>query len=35
VIPEIIHAARADYRMYCGPCAETEFSIRPDVLYFK
>jgi FkbM family methyltransferase len=35
VIPEIIHAARADYRMFCGPCAETEFSIRPDVLYFK
>jgi FkbM family methyltransferase len=35
VIPEIIHAARADYQMHCGPCAETEFSIRPDVLYFK
>ena len=35
VIPEIIHAARADYQMQCGPCAETDFSIRPDVLYFK
>jgi FkbM family methyltransferase len=35
VIPEIIHAARADYQMACGPCAETEHSVRPDVLYFK
>jgi len=35
VIPEIIHAARADYQMACGPCSETEHSIRPDVLYFK
>jgi FkbM family methyltransferase len=35
VIPEIIRAARGDYQMQCGPCAETEFSIRPDVLYFK
>ena len=35
VIPEIIRSARSDYKMYCGPCAETEFSIRPDVLYFK
>ena len=35
VIPAIIRAARADYQMQCGPCAETDFSIRPDVLYFK
>jgi FkbM family methyltransferase len=35
VIPEIIRSARADYQMRCGPCAETEHSIRPDVLYFK
>ena len=35
VIPEIIYAARGDYQMQCGPCAETEFSVRPDVLYFK
>ena len=35
VIPEIIRAARADYQMQCGPCAEANFSIRPDVLYFK
>ena len=34
-IPEIVRAARPDYRMQCGPCAETEHSIRPDVLYFK
>ena len=35
VIPEIIRAARPDYRMECGPCAEAEYSVRPDVLYFK
>ncbi len=35
VIPELIRAARPDYRMQCGPCAETEHSLRPDVLYFK
>lgn len=35
VIPEIIRSARPDYQMACGPCAETEHSIRPDVLYFK
>ena len=31
----IIRSARADYQMRCGPCSETEHSIRPDVLYFK
>jgi FkbM family methyltransferase len=35
VIPEIIRSARPDYQMRCGPCSETEHSIRPDVLYFK
>jgi FkbM family methyltransferase len=35
VIPEVIRASRPDYQMYCGPCAETNFSVRPDVLYFK
>jgi FkbM family methyltransferase len=35
LIPEIVHAARPDYQMQCGPCSETEHSIRPDVLYFK
>lgn len=35
VIPEIIRTARPDYAMQCGPCAKSEYSIRPDVLYFK
>jgi len=35
VIPELIRAARSDYQMQCGPCSETDHSIRPDVLYFK
>jgi len=35
LIPEIIRSERPDYQMQCGPCAETDFSIRPDVLYFK
>jgi FkbM family methyltransferase len=35
LIPEIIRSERSDYQMQCGPCAETDFSIRPDVLYFK
>jgi FkbM family methyltransferase len=35
IIPEIIRAARPDYQMQCGPCAETDHSLRPDVLYFK
>jgi FkbM family methyltransferase len=35
LIPEIVRAARPDYQMQCGPCSETEHSIRPDVLYFK
>jgi len=35
LISEIIRSERPDYQMQCGPCAETNFSIRPDVLYFK
>jgi FkbM family methyltransferase len=35
VIPEIIRATRSDYQMQCGPCAETQHSVRPDILYFK
>jgi FkbM family methyltransferase len=35
VIPELVRAARPDYQMECGPCSETEHTIRPDVLYFK
>jgi len=34
-IMELIRSARPDYQMACGPCSETEHSIRPDVLYFK
>jgi FkbM family methyltransferase len=35
LIPEIVRSSRPDYQMQCGPCSETEHSIRPDVLYFK
>jgi FkbM family methyltransferase len=35
VIPEIIRATRSDYKMECGPCAEANGRIRPDVLYFR
>jgi FkbM family methyltransferase len=35
VIPTLIRAARADYVMQCGPCAEANNGVRPDVLYFK
>jgi len=34
VIPEKIRAIRADYRMECGPCAEANWGVRPDILYF-
>jgi FkbM family methyltransferase len=35
LIPQIIRKARPDYQMTCGPCAEADYLIRPDVLYFK
>jgi len=35
IIPELIRAARPDYQMACGPCAESNHGVRPDVLYFK
>lgn len=35
LIPEIIRSERPDYQMQCGPCAESEHSVRPDILYFK
>jgi len=35
VIPALIRAARSDYQMQCGPCAEAGHALRPDVLYFK
>jgi FkbM family methyltransferase len=34
LIPARIRAARADYRMECGPCAEANRGVRPDILYF-
>lgn len=34
LIPARIHAARPDYRMECGPCAEANWGVRPDILYF-
>jgi FkbM family methyltransferase len=33
-IPELVRRASAGYRMECGPCAETRFAVRPDILYF-
>lgn len=35
VIPQIIRQTRPDYKMECGPCAEANGHIRPDVLYFR
>lgn len=34
-IPAVIRQARGDYQMTCGPCSEYNWSIRPDVLYFR
>ncbi|HUQ95420.1 MAG TPA: FkbM family methyltransferase, partial [Bryobacteraceae bacterium] len=33
-LPEIIRTTEAQYKMDCGPCAEANYGIRPDVLYF-
>ena len=33
-MPQIIRQAWPGYKMECGPCAEANGSIRPDVLYF-
>ena len=34
-IPELVRKAWPDYKMECGPCAETKDGrVRPDVLYF-
>ncbi|MCC6391167.1 MAG: FkbM family methyltransferase [Bryobacterales bacterium] len=33
-IPEVIHAAYPEYKSACGPCAEANHGVRPDVLYF-
>lgn len=34
LIPEKIRSLRADYQMECGPCAEANWGVRPDILYF-
>jgi methyltransferase FkbM-like protein len=34
-MPAIIREAWPQYRMECGPCAETRGHVRPDVLYFQ
>jgi FkbM family methyltransferase len=34
-IPQIVMAARPDYTMQCGPCAEANGHIRPDILWFR
>ena len=34
VIPRVVREAWPDYRMECGPCAEANLGVRPDVLYF-
>jgi FkbM family methyltransferase len=33
-MPQIIRQAWAGYQMECGPCAEANGHVRPDVLYF-
>lgn len=34
LVPAKVTAARNDYKMTCGPCAEISFGVRPDILYF-
>ncbi len=34
-IPPLILSTRPDYKMFCGPCAEGDHAIHPDVLYFR
>lgn len=33
-IPLLVRAAWSGYRMECGPCADVQTYVRPDVLYF-
>jgi hypothetical protein len=33
-IPRVIRDAYSAYQMDCGPCAEANYGVRPDVLYF-
>ncbi len=34
-IPQLVKDAWSGYRMECGPCAEADGRVRPDVLYFR
>ena len=33
-IPRAVKDAFAGYQTECGPCAETHWAVRPDILYF-
>jgi len=34
-MPQLVRQAWPNYRMQCGPCAEANGYVRPDVLYFQ
>jgi FkbM family methyltransferase len=34
-IPKAVRAAWDGYRMECGPCAEANWGVRPDILFFQ
>ncbi len=34
-IPQLVRAAWSGYKEECGPCAEANWSVRPDVQYFR
>lgn len=34
-VPQLVRAAWPGYTMECGPCAEANYGVRPDVLYFR
>jgi len=34
-IPALVRAAWPNYKMACGPCAEANGRVRPDILYFQ
>jgi FkbM family methyltransferase len=34
VVPQEARAAYSGYKMECGPCAEANYGVRPDILYF-
>ncbi len=35
LIKDAIFGARADYKLQCGPCSESNNGIRPDILWFR